>query len=549
MKSPSFLLLLLFVSITGCPYLVRSQNQNNLPHFVKSEEKTQLIVNGLPFLLLAGEVHNSSSSSLDYMEESVWPELVSLNCNTAIVTVSWELFEPNEGQYDTQLIDGLIFGARKHNLKLVVIWFGTWKNAWSTYVPGWVKQDTKRFPRARTKGGESMGTLSAFSEASCAADARAYAELLRRIREIDAKEQTIILMQVENETGILTTDRDYSPLANAAFGENVPEELTAYLTKNKSTLHPEMKLLWEKTGYQTSGTWTHVFGDHAAEVFMAWHTAAYLEKVAAAGKREYPLPMFANAWLVQFAGQEAGNYPSGGPVSRMHDVWRCAAPSLDAFAPDIYIQDFLGVCDDYSRNNNPLIIPEARRDGVSIANMFYAFGEKDALCFAPFGIESMVAKGALEGDMPWFGQMSQSDGQRFAQCYKILNDMMPILTRYQGTDQMIGFVQGKEESIERDLGRYRIHITFTGSTEIGQVPGGGLVIAESPDDFILVGQQFSFRFQQGKGSAKHVDYLEHTEGVYQNGQWLPGRRLNGDEYYVPLEINPHVRKVRLYSYD
>jgi hypothetical protein len=540
----SLLVLFTFLALS----LFADAREESLPHLTQAGETSQLIVNGEPFVMLAGEVHNSSSSSLEYMDEHVWPELVALNCNTAVVTVSWELFEPQEGQYDTRLIDGLIQGAREHDLKLVVIWFATWKNAWSTYAPGWVKRHTKRFPRAQLKSGESMGTLSALGQESCDADARAFAALMRRIQEIDAEEQTVIMMQVQNETGILNTDRDYSRQANKAFSKNVPEQLIDYLLKNKPKLHPEMKALWEQTGFATKGTWAEVFGEHAPEVFMAWYTASYLEKVAAAGKEEYPLPMFANAWLVQFPGQAAGKYPSGGPVSRMHDVWRCAAPSLDALAPDIYIKDFVGVCDDYSRNSNPLIIPEARRNGVSIGNLFYAFGERDALCFAPFGIESMVAKGPLN-EVPWFGKMSQADGARFAHCYKILGDMMPILAQYRGTDQMIGFVQGEEEIIERDIGRYRLRITFTGSAESGEVPGGGLAIAESPDQFIIIGQQFSVRFQPSESSKAHVDYLEHWEGGFEDGQWIPGRRLNGDEYYMPLDDMPQVRRIRVYSYD
>ena len=272
MKLSCFSLVILLTFLDLLPFA--HAQEKPLPHLTQEGHKSQLLVNGKPFIMLAGEVHNSSSSSLKYMDEHVWPELVALNCNTAIVTISWELFEPEEGQYDTSLIDGLIESARQHNLKLVVIWFASWKNAWSTYAPAWVKQTTDRFPRAQLKSGDTMGTLSALGQASCAADAGAFAALMRRIREIDAKEQTVIMMQVENETGILNTDRDYSPLANKAFGKNVPQKLIDYLLNNKSKLHPDMQALWEETGFRTSGIWSDVFGEHAPEVFMAWHTAS-----------------------------------------------------------------------------------------------------------------------------------------------------------------------------------------------------------------------------------------------------------------------------------
>ena len=502
----------------------------NIPHLRKSGKATQLIVDGKPFIMLAGEVHNSSSSSLAYMHERVWYRLLDLHCNTALLPVSWELVEPREGQFDFGLIDGLIEAARKLGLRLIPLWFGTWKNTWSSYAPGWVKTDLDRFPRAQPQNGRNCGAISCLSEAACDADARAFAALMRHIREIDGQEHTVIMVQVENETGLLGAGRDHSDLAEERFNGPVPSELMSYLQEHKDSLIPELHELWEASGFPASGTWAEVFGDGADEVFMAWHIGRYLERVTRSGQAEYPLPMFANAWLVQHDEQKPGEYPSGGPVSRVMDIWRCAAPSIALLAPDIYLPDFAGVCAKYTRSGNPLLIPEARRDETASANAFYAFGQHDALCFAPFGIE-----GTAEGNI-------------LADTYLLLSNMMPILAEHQGTGRMIGILQGDEETQEMELGNYRLRIRFPGPREAGKTPGGGLIISVSPEDYIVAGHGFSVDFLPGPGGLPHVDFLSLDEGEYRNGQWIQGRRLNGDEYRLRLRGKPQVHRAKLYSY-
>lgn len=502
----------------------------NIPHLRKSGKATQLIVDGKPFIMLAGEVHNSSSSSVAYMQERVWYRLLEIHCNTALLPVSWELVEPREGQFDFGLLDGLIEAARKLGLRLIPLWFGTWKNTWSSYAPGWVKTDLDRFPRAQPQNGRNCGAISCLSEAACEADARAFAALMRHIREMDGQEHTVIMVQVENETGLLGAGRDHSDLAEGRFNGPVPSELMGYLQEHKDSLIPELHELWEASDFAASGTWAEVFGDGADEVFMAWHIGSYLEKVTQSGQAEYPLPMFANAWLVQHDEQKPGEYPSGGPVSRMMDIWRCAAPSIALLAPDIYLPDFAGVCAKYTRGGNPLLIPEARRDETASANAFYAFGQHDAMCFAPFGIE-----GAAEGNI-------------LADTYLLLSNMMPILAEHQGTGRMIGILQGDEETQEMELGNYRLRVRFPGPREAGKTPGGGLIMAVSPREYIVAGHGFSVDFLPGPGGLPHVDFFSLDEGEYRNGQWIQGRRLNGDEYRLRLRDKPQVRRAKLYSY-
>ncbi|HKJ69298.1 MAG TPA: beta-galactosidase, partial [bacterium] len=366
---------ILTISVTEVHALKPPQQADSpsIPHLRDHGSATQLVVDGEAFLMLAGELHNSSSSSLEYMAP-VWNKLVALNLNTVLAPLSWQLIEPVEGEFDFSLIDGLIERARMHNLRLVFLWFGSWKNGVSSYVPNWVKLDQERFPRAQNSAGENMEVLSPFSREAQRADARAFSEVMRHIRSIDSEEHTVLMMQVENEVGILGSPRDYSPLADSAFAQNVPAELLDHLQEHRTSLAPALYEIWQSQGFPAGGTWTEVFGKGpaAAEIFMAWHYAQYIGGVTEAGKEAYPLPMYVNAWLVQNDNQIPGDYPSGGPVARMLDVWRAGAPAIDFFAPDIYLQDFKGVTTRYTRAGNPLMIPEARRGEEAARNAFWA---------------------------------------------------------------------------------------------------------------------------------------------------------------------------------
>jgi beta-galactosidase GanA len=220
----------------------------------------------------------------------------SPHLNTALAAVTWELIEPQEDKFDFSLVDGLIQEARRHNLRLVLLWFGSWKNSMSTYPPVWVKTDLKRFSRAQNKEGTSLEMLSTLSNANRDADARAFAALMRHVRAVDSGAHTVLMVQVENEVGVITESRDRSAAANEAFGEPVPKELMDYLQQHKETLIPEFRGTWEAAGSKTSGSWKDVFGagDATDEIFMAWNYARYIGHVVDAGKAEYPLPMFVN---------------------------------------------------------------------------------------------------------------------------------------------------------------------------------------------------------------------------------------------------------------
>ncbi|MGI4788739.1 MAG: DUF5597 domain-containing protein [Janthinobacterium lividum] len=519
-----------------------------LPFLERQGDRMRLIVDGEPFIALAGEVHNSSASSLAYMER-VWDCLSALNCNTALVPVYWELTEPEEGHFDFTLVDGLLEGARAHRLRLVLLWFGTWKNTFSSYAPAWVRRDLHRFPRAHTNPGVNTTCITAWSTEAREADTRAFAALMRHLKAVDETHRTVLMVQVQNEVGLLGSSRDHCPLAEAAYFQPVPQPLLSGIEARKHRLHPALSNAWNTAGACRSGTWSEVFGTAADEVFMAWHFAQYIEKIASCGKKNYLLPFFVNAWLVQHDAEPAGSYPSGGPVSRMIDIWSCAAPSIDFLAPDIYIQDFAGVCAEYASYGNPLFIPEARRDLTCAAHAFYAIAEHNALGFAPFGIDSIgiadeqnLAGAAADASRTI---RTDADGTLLARSYRLLSDLMPLLTHHQSTGRMRGILQTSEDSQEIVLGNYRLRIEFTTALSDARAPAGGLVIALADDEYLAAGFSYRLTFDSLQPQERYAEVLEISEGHIEHGEWRPGRRLNGDEMEVRFDTCPSLRRIKL----
>ena len=325
--------------------------------------------------------------------KTVWPLLANkVHLNTVLTGMAWSWIEPEEGKYD------FTHRRRRHrerpaqnNVRIAWLWFASWKNGLSSFAPAWVKANQDRFPRAQIAGGKTVEVLSTLSENNRQADARAFAALMRHVREVD-KTHRVIMVQVENEVGLIGDSRDRSPLAEAAFAKPVPKEFMDYLQKHKDTLLPEFRRIWEAAGFKTSGTWEEVFGKgpgKADEIFMGWNYSRYINRVAEAGKKEYPIPMFVNAWIVQPADKGPGDYPSGGPQDHMHDIWRAGAPQLDMLCPDIYLPDFVGLTARYSRNGNPLFVPESAGDIHGAANAFYVIGQHNGMGYSSMGIDSL----------------------------------------------------------------------------------------------------------------------------------------------------------------
>lgn len=339
--------------------------------------------------ILGGELSNSAATCVEDIDE-VMPRMRQLGLNTVLVPAYWEFIEPQEGQYDFTLVDRTIQQARTHHLKVVFLWFGAWKNSMSCYAPLWFKQDTKRFPRARTANGKPLEIASAFSDKVLQADLQAFTALMQHISDVDT-DGTVVMMQIENEIGMLEDARDHSSLADAIYKKGVPSELVSYLKKNKKQLHP-----WLQARLQTltpNAPWTAAFGDdiYTDEIFMAYYYACYVEHLAKAARQIIPdMPLYVNA-AMNSRGRKPGEYPSAGPLAHLIDLWHCGAPTIDLLAPDIYDTGFKDWAAQYALPNNQLFIPESRCCENSGVRALYAFGEHRALGFSPFAIDQASA--------------------------------------------------------------------------------------------------------------------------------------------------------------
>ena len=520
------------------------------PHLAKHGSTQQLIVDGKPFLILGGELGNSSASNAEYMRPH-WPRLKAMNLNTVLAPVSWELIEPVEGKFDWSSVDALLRDARAHDLKLVLLWFGAWKNSMSTYVPSWVKREAARFPRAQRADGSGIEILSVFSQNSRDADARAFAALMDHLKATDGTQNTVLMVQVENEIGMLPIARERGTVADRAFTAPVPAELMHGLAVRGEKLEPELRERWQKNGRKTSGTWAQVFGDDewGAEVFTAWHYARFTEALLKAGKSKYDLPMFVNAALNR-TGRKPGEYPSGGPLPHLLDVWKIGAPSLDFLAPDIYFPNFAQLAARFNRADNMLFIPEANNatNSQGPANAFFAFGELDTLGFSPFSIESL-------GDAP----------NALSRAYEVLDQLMPLILETRGKGRIAGFRATIEEDgavidslVKKTLGGIEFTVTFIDpwTPRDKQTLGdhGGLLIHAGGEDFWFAGQGITVTFKGADSGPPLIGIDLAEEGVFdEKGNWIAGRRLNGDQTHQGRHIRLppgqfQIQKVRLYRY-
>ncbi|HKV42935.1 MAG TPA: DUF5597 domain-containing protein [Blastocatellia bacterium] len=492
-----------------------------IPHLERRGNVTQLIVDGKPFLVLGGELGNNAATSLEYMKP-VWPQLAQMHLNTVLAAVSWAMFERSEGKFDYSLVDGLIRDARAQNLRLVFLWFGSWKNTWSSYAPDWVKRDFDRFPRVQLQNGSGTERLTPLSDANRDADARAFAAFMRRIREIDGEAHTVIMIQVENEVGVIPDARDHSPRANAVFDQPVPKELMDYLQEHKETLSPELRAKWQAGGFKTAGNWETVFGQglETDDLFMAWHYARYIGKVTEAGKAEYPLPMYANAAVIR-PNYAPGQYNSGGPLPHSMDIWRAGAPQLDFLAPDIYFE-FKKWCSKFDRSGNPLFIPEAAGGRLAPASVFYAIGQHNALGFSPFAIDELAGSG-------------DPARKELARSYDTLSELAPLILENQPRGRVAGvMLEDLTPSQKVRLGNYTLNVLArrpapAPSQTSPAEPPHGIFVATGPDEFYMAGSGLTLTFTPNSPGPPIVGLATVEEGRFSDGRWLPGRTLAGDD--------------------
>lgn len=498
-------------------------------HLEQRGHAVQLMVDNTPLLMLAGELHNSSASSLAYMDAR-WSRLEQAELNTVLAPVYWELLEPSEGDFNFDLVDGLLSQARAHHMHLVLLWFGSWKNGQSTYAPAWVKRDTARFPLVEIAGHLHLQVLSPFSDATLQADSTAFSALMGHLKQVDGTNHTVVMVQVENEVGVLGDTRDKSQLAEKAMAGPVPDQLLRYLRSHRNSLRPALETRWKQNGSRMRGNWQQVFGSGPAtdELLMAWQYARFIDRIAQGGKSVYPIPLYVNAWIVQPDDKQPGDYPSGGPQAHVHDIWKAAAPHIDILAPDIYLPDFAGVCDEYREPGRAFFVPESRGSAKGAANALYAFGTEKAIGYSPFGIDDSLS--------------SKTD--TLGNLYRLLGGMAPLILTAQQQGQIAAAMVGAGHPQDTfSLGGYRLVVSPSHRWNTrGPAPlGYALIVSTGPGAYYAVGANFQLTFfPEQHGGTAGLEAVQ--EGRFVEGTWHGGRWLNGDETATSIQLGDMARE-------
>ena len=490
-----------------------------LPVLIKKNGHYSLLVGGEPYFILGGQVHNSSA--WPEMMPAVWRSAAILKLNTLEIPVYWEQIEPQPGKFDFSFVKSLLQQSRQHQVKLVLLWFGTWKNGSNHYMPEWMKKDAAQYPNIRGKNGQPIDSPSPHANATLQADIKAFKALMSYLSQADQQRQ-VIMVQVENESGSWGCVRDYSAEAQKLFEGAVPAKL----------LEPNLLKALNVPGV-TAGTWREVFGDRADEYFQAWYTASFIGQVAAAGKSVYPLPLYTNAALRDpLTNPTANNYESGGPTDNVIPIWKAAAPALDLVAPDIYLsgsERILKVLDLYNRPENALFVPEV---GLSEERAKYLFEviARGGIGFSPFGIDDNGT-----------GETAAQTAKRlapFAMEYATLGPLMTMLASQTAKGKISSVVEHDDHTDQViNLGSWELVVKFGGDGRANAAPlytpeatGKLLVVKLNENKFLLIGSRCHVVFKPAdKNAGRPWQYLKVEEGWYKDGKFVPARILNGDE--------------------
>ena len=489
-----------------------------IPAIIEKNGRHTLLVDGQPYLILGGQAHNSSA--WPGMLTQLWSAIAKMNANTLEVPIYWEQIEAQPEKFDFSLIDTLLTQARQHKVRLVLLWFATWKNGSNHYMPEWMKRDATKYPSITGKNGKPVDSPSPNIKATMEADTKAFAAVMKYLKKADAQ-HTVIMIQVENEPGAWGSVRDYSAIAQKLFEGTVPAEL----------LKPEvLKAL--NNPVVTEGSWQKVFGNNADEYFQAWSVARFIGQVAAAGKAEYPLPMYVNAALRDpLTNPSATTYESGGPTDNVIPIWKAAAPSIDFVAPDIYLsgsEKILKVIDLYDRPDNTLFVPEASSSADKVKYLYEVIA-RGGIGFSPFGVDD-------NGREATAAEIEERLAP-FALEYAMAAPMMRELAQWGFEGKIKAVVEREDHAEQRiDLGAWEAVVSFGGAGRGNAAPpnaqptGKAMIVQLEENKFILVGTLCHFTFHPvGKNLGKAWQYLKVEEGHYEKGAFRSLRIRNGDE--------------------
>jgi hypothetical protein len=528
-------------------------------------------VNGKPFFPLGAQSCNSSGYN-DKHSETAFKAIQILHGNTLEIPVYWNQCEPKEGKYDFASMDGLITSARKYGIKLILLWFATWKNGNMDYAPAWVKTNPKRFKRVISQTGNEIWNLSSHCKENLEADKNAYAALCQHLKTKDSKEQTVIGIQIQNESGILGSDRDYGTDGQAVFNSNVPAKL---VTAMKKTGKGYVFETWQKAGGKTAGTWPELFGWEAGEFMTAWGIATYIDNMAAAGKKNYDIPMYINVWLM---GQgwwpiPGEAYPSGGAVTKVLDIYKWFTPHVDMISPDAHVaesKNYEAVCAAYAREDNPFFMPETGSAGNAHAwNMFRAIADYNSLGDFFFGVERILTP---EGSV-------RPENQIVVDSVRCTAAVIPLLLKYQGTGKIHAVIQEDlAMSILMDFEGYSGVVEFGDrrggyngkdwkhpSNDVPKAPsynrGRGLIIQTGKNEFYLTGANYRL-FLRPKSAVENThprlaiadfapkmpgwNMVSIDEGHFdRNGEFVIDQSRNGDEADPAAWVEPDCGVIRV----
>lgn len=564
-----------------CLFLgISTLTKAQLPYLQKSANATKMMVDGKPFIILGGELHNSTGTDTIALKNAL-KEAKSYNLNTVLGYAYWELIESTEGKYNFELIDYLISNARQENLKVVLVWFGSWKSTSSSYVPEWVKTNPKRFERYTLENGKTLEMLSAFNEENRNADTKAYVALMKHLKDFD-KQHIVIMTQVENEPGCFENYRDFSPAAQKAWQGPMPSDMIVYLQKNKGKLFPALEKAWAANGHKTTGTWKEILGKssgegdykfYTEELFMAYHYSKFVNHIAEKGKKVYNLPAFCNGWLYN----DRGFYPHGTINPHVLDAYRAGGSALDFYSPNVYTIEYDELFKNYTLGGNTLFIPESL---LLPAGALYAIGAFNSIGFAPFGIDGEKTK----------SKESANNLNLLKQSYKSISQMAGTITQNYGSEKMQAvYLNPLKESQSLQMNDYILTATnsrkggfsidFGKSLEnegkpkmsfgppspeakdekqkampagpFGPLPediSSAIIIQNTADEFYVVGYGIKLHFELKEGvKFEHLGYLSIDEGYFENDVFIATKRWNGDEQKASLPGNQITTlKIRLY---